>query len=27
MANPRTGLAGHVEGLMNGMFLVIVGLA
>ena len=27
MANPRAGLAGHLEGLMNGMFLVVVGLA
>ncbi|HVP69016.1 MAG TPA: hypothetical protein VMT17_17335 [Anaeromyxobacteraceae bacterium] len=27
MVNPRAGLAGHVEGLMNGMFLVVVGLA
>lgn len=27
MANPRAGLAGHLEGVMNGMFLVIVGLA
>lgn len=27
MANPRAGLAGHVEALMNGMFLVLVGLA
>ena len=27
MANPRAGLAGHLEGLMNGMFLAIVGLA
>jgi hydroxylaminobenzene mutase len=27
MTNPRAGLAGHLEGVMNGMFLVIVGLA
>jgi hydroxylaminobenzene mutase len=27
MVNPRAGVAGHVEGLMNGMFLVVVGLA
>lgn len=27
MANPRAGLAGHLEGLMNGMFLVVAGLA
>ena len=27
MSNPRAGLAGHLEGVMNGMFLVIVGLA
>jgi hydroxylaminobenzene mutase len=27
MANPRAGLAGHLEGVMNGMFLVVVGLA
>jgi hydroxylaminobenzene mutase len=27
LANPRAALAGHVEGLMNGMFLVLVGLA
>ncbi len=27
MTNPRAGLAGHVEALMNGMFLLIVGLA
>ena len=26
-ANPRMGLAAHVGGLMNGMFLLIVGLA
>jgi hydroxylaminobenzene mutase len=27
MTNPRAGLAAHVEGVMNGMFLLIVGLA
>ena len=27
LANPRAALAGHVEALMNGMFLVLVGLA
>lgn len=27
MANPRAGLAAHLEGLMNGLFLVVVGLA
>ncbi len=27
LANPRAGLAGHVEGLLNGMFLVLGGLA
>jgi hydroxylaminobenzene mutase len=27
MVNPRAGVAGHLEGLMNGMFLVVVGLA
>jgi hydroxylaminobenzene mutase len=27
MVNPRAGLASHLEGVMNGMFLVIVGLA
>jgi hydroxylaminobenzene mutase len=27
MSNPRAGLAGHMEGVMNGMFLVVVGLA
>ena len=27
MRNPRAGLAGHLEGLMNGMFLMIAGLA
>lgn len=26
-ANPRMGLAAHVGGMMNGMFLLIVGLA
>jgi len=25
--NPRMGLSAHLEGVMNGMFLVIVGLA
>ncbi|HUP57470.1 MAG TPA: hydrogenase [Bdellovibrionota bacterium] len=24
--NPRLGLSGHLEGVMNGMFLVLVGL-
>lgn len=27
MANPRAGLAGHLEGVMNGIFLIVVGLA
>ena len=27
MSNPRAGLAGHLEGVMNGIFLVVVGLA
>jgi hydroxylaminobenzene mutase len=27
MTNPRAGLAAHLEGVMNGMFLVVVGLA
>ena len=27
MKNPRAGLSAHLEGLMNGMFLMIVGLA
>jgi hydroxylaminobenzene mutase len=27
MANPRAGLAGHLEGLMNGTFLLAIGLA
>ena len=27
MRNPRAGLAAHLEGLMNGMFLMIAGLA
>lgn len=27
MANPRAGLAGHLEALMNGLFLLAVGLA
>jgi membrane associated rhomboid family serine protease len=26
MANPRAGLAAHLEGVINGMFLVVVGL-
>lgn len=26
MANPRMGLASHLEGVMNGMFLVLLGL-
>jgi hydroxylaminobenzene mutase len=26
MRNPRAGLAAHLEGLMNGMFLMIAGL-
>jgi len=26
MANPRMGLASHLEGLMNGLFLVVLGL-
>jgi hydroxylaminobenzene mutase len=26
MANPRMGLSAHLEGTMNGMFLVILGL-
>lgn len=26
MANPRMGLTAHLEGVMNGMFLVILGL-
>jgi (hydroxyamino)benzene mutase len=26
LANPRMGLTSHLEGLMNGMFLVLVGL-
>jgi (hydroxyamino)benzene mutase len=26
MANPRMGLAAHLEGVMNGMFIVILGL-
>lgn len=26
MANPRMGLSAHLEGAMNGMFLVILGL-
>jgi (hydroxyamino)benzene mutase len=27
MVNPRAGLAGHLEGVMNGIFLIVVGLA
>lgn len=27
MKNPRAGLAAHLEGVMNGMFLDVVGLA
>lgn len=26
MANPRMGLSAHLEGTMNGMFLVLLGL-
>ena len=26
MTNPRMGLSAHLEGVMNGMFLVILGL-
>lgn len=26
MANPRMGLSSHIEGVLNGMFLVILGL-
>jgi (hydroxyamino)benzene mutase len=26
LANPRMGLSSHLEGLMNGMFLVLLGL-
>jgi hydroxylaminobenzene mutase len=26
MANPRMGLSSHLEGIMNGMFLIILGL-
>jgi hydroxylaminobenzene mutase len=26
MANPRMGMSAHLEGIMNGMFLVILGL-
>ena len=26
LANPRMGLSSHIEGLMNGMFLVLLGL-
>ncbi len=27
MSNPRMGLSGHLEGVMNGTFLMVVGLA
>ena len=27
MTNPRMGLSGHLEGVMNGTFLMVVGLA
>ena len=27
MTNPRMGLSGHLEGVMNGTFLIVVGLA
>ena len=27
MVNPRAGLAAHLEGVMNGIFLIVVGLA
>ncbi len=27
MTNPRMGLAGHLEGVMNGTFLMVIGLA
>jgi len=27
MANPRAGVAAHLEGVMNGMFLMLAGLA
>ncbi len=27
MTNPRMGLAGHLEGVMNGTFLIVIGLA
>lgn len=26
MANPRMGLSSHLEGVMNGMFLILLGL-
>src|SRR5574342_565442 len=26
LANPRLGLASHLEGVMNGLFLVVLGL-
>lgn len=26
MANPRMGLSSHLEGVMNGMFLILIGL-
>ena len=27
MTNPRMGLSGHLEGVMNGTFLMVIGLA
>lgn len=27
MMNPRMGLSGHLEGVMNGMFLIVIGVA
>ncbi len=27
MTNPRMGLSGHLEGVMNGTFLIVIGLA
>jgi hydroxylaminobenzene mutase len=27
MINPRMGLSGHLEGVMNGTFLIVIGLA
>jgi (hydroxyamino)benzene mutase len=26
LANPRMGLSGHLEGIMNGIFLIVLGL-